>query len=53
MVKENNSWYALPGIRVRLGNRIESGLSYEYSTESETERGGKTETLYFDIKVIL
>lgn len=48
------SWYAVPGIKVRLGNRIEAGLSYEYSTESETSAlGGKTETIYLGVKVIL
>ena len=48
------SWFALPGIRVRLGNRIEGNLSYEYSTESETSAlGGKTQAIYLGIKVIL
>jgi len=48
------SWFALPGVRVRLGNRIEGNLSYEYSTESETSAlGGKTQAFYLGIKVIL
>lgn len=52
--RKTTSWYALPGIKVRLGNRIEAGLSYEYSTESETSAlGGKTGTIYLGLKVIL
>jgi len=48
------SWFALPGVRVRLGNHIEGNLSYEYSTESETSAlGGKTQAIYLGIKVIL
>jgi len=42
-----NSWYILPGLKVRLGNRIESDISYEFSTDAGTTAGGKTETLRF------
>jgi len=52
-VRNVNSWYALPRIKIRLGNRILATMSYEYSTESETAFGGKTETLYAGIEVIL
>lgn len=47
-----NSWYVLPGIRLRLGNRIESDISYEYSTEAGTAAGGKTGTLRVSSKFI-
>jgi len=47
-----NSWYALPGIKVRFGNRIESDISYEYSSEAGTAAGGKTGTLRVSTKFI-
>ena len=47
-----NSWYILPGLKVRLGNRIESDISYEFSTDAGTSAGGKTETLRFSGKFI-
>jgi len=47
-----NSWYVLPGVKVRLGNRIESDISYEFNTEAGTAAGGKTGTLRFSSKFI-
>lgn len=52
-VRNVNSWYALPKVKIRLGNRILATMSYEYSTESETAFGGKTETLYAGFEIIL
>lgn len=46
------SWYVLPGIRVRFGNRIEGDVTYEYSTEAGTAAGGKTGTLRVSSKFI-
>lgn len=46
------SWYVFPGIKIRLGNRIETGLNYEYSSESQTVGGGETETLNIRAKII-
>ena len=47
-----NSWYILPGLKVRLGNRIETDISYEFSTDAGTAAGGKSETLRFSGKII-
>jgi len=47
-----NSWFALPAVNVRLGNRIECCLSYEYSSESGTVAGEKTETINLHARII-
>jgi tetratricopeptide (TPR) repeat protein len=52
VVRSVDSWYFLPSLKVRLGNRIEVGVNYEYLTEASTAGGGITETLLFWSKII-
>jgi tetratricopeptide (TPR) repeat protein len=51
-IRSISSWYAIPGIRVRFGNRIECGLTYEFSSEALTVEGGRTDTIHFLAKII-
>jgi tetratricopeptide (TPR) repeat protein len=52
VVRSIDSWYFLPSVKVRLGNRIEIGVNYEYLTEATTAGGGITETLLLWSKII-
>ncbi|RJQ56062.1 MAG: tetratricopeptide repeat protein [Desulfobacteraceae bacterium] len=47
-----SSFYILPIITFKLGNRIEFSLSYEYNSESGTAAGGETERFSFWNRVI-
>lgn len=50
--RDLDSWFILPGVRLRMGNRIESDLTYELSSESGQATGGKTETFAGTARVI-
>jgi hypothetical protein len=52
-VKQTYSWFAFPFIKLRLGNRIDAVLSYEYSSEANTPQGGTTQTLNLSARIFL
>jgi tetratricopeptide (TPR) repeat protein len=52
VIRNMNSWWIWPILRIRFGNRIESSLSYEFNSESDTAAGGKTQTLRFWTRII-
>jgi Flp pilus assembly protein TadD len=47
-----DSWFVLPGVRLKMGNRVESDVTYDYSTESGQAAGGRTEALTGRVRVI-
>ena len=40
-----NAWFIQPTVKVRMGNRMELNVGYEYSSESTAAVGGETQTL--------
>jgi len=50
--RDLDSWFILPGVRLKMGNRIQSDLTYELSSESGRATGGKTETFAGTARVI-
>jgi tetratricopeptide (TPR) repeat protein len=52
VIRNVNSWYVLPIIKVRFGNRIESFLSYEFNTEANTADGGESQILRLWTRIV-
>lgn len=52
-VRSVRSWYVVPGLRVRLGNRVEAGIRYEYSSEADTPDGGDSHMLGFEVGMLM
>jgi tetratricopeptide (TPR) repeat protein len=47
-----NSWYVHPGLKIRLGNRIDIETGYEFSSEAGTVEGGRTQTFFLQARII-
>jgi len=52
VIRDIKSYYIFPGIKVRIGNRIETFFDYEYSSESSIAVEGKTQTLNIRLRGI-
>ncbi len=52
MVKESFSWFAFPFIKLRLGNRTDAALSYEFSSEANTPEGGENQAFHLSVRII-
>ena len=51
-IRTITSWYFRPDITLRLGNRIEGRIDYEYSNEEDSVAGGHTHTINLWLKAI-
>jgi len=52
VVRKVDAWVFLPGIRLRLGNRITGELNYEYLTEAGNVAGGRSTTINLRLNAI-
>ena len=51
-IRALSSWYFQPELTLRLGNRIEGRMNYEYSNEEDSVAGGTTHTFNLWLRLI-
>jgi tetratricopeptide (TPR) repeat protein len=51
-LRDLDSWFILPELNVRMGNRLEGRVSYEHSSEAGTVAGGISRTFHVGLRVI-
>jgi hypothetical protein len=51
-LRDLDSWFILPELNVRMGNRVEGRVSYEQSSEAGTVAGGISRTFHVGLRVI-
>lgn len=52
VVRDVDAWVCVPGIRLRMGDRVTGEGSYEYLSEAGNETGGKSTTLSLRLSVL-